>query len=442
MSKVNLVIFGVTSNLAKIKLIPSIFDIFIKNEMYSAGTIYGLYRQDRSADELKQLVFDAVLNKYPDEGKMLEKFWKRFKFLQCDFSNEQDYFKLKELIGEKGLSDRLYYLATHPKLYSDVFRNLEKSGLNNTEKGFVRVLIEKPIGHDLKSSEDLNNVLNEYYCEDQIYRIDHYLAKETIQNILAFRFNNPAFSGILSKDNVDHIQITSAENFGVDTRAGYFDEVGNLRDMGQSHLLQMLAIVTMDSPKIKSRLDIIDGLIAYPDSLVLGAHDGYDKTDTFFAFKAMLNSGKLAGIPVYVRAGKKLKKTVTEVVVVFKGKKKNMLIYRIQPNEGIIVKVKVKKPGEKMSLQTGLMQFCFKEFKSKLMGPYEKIILDAIKGDQTYFNNAAEIRSQWKFIDALKADRSKLVNYADNSWGPIESEEMIKKDGKKWEEPSDIYCNR
>lgn len=442
MERFNFVVFGITSNLAQLKLIPSIFDLFLSNKIDNNNKILGLYRQERSLGEIKEMMYESVSHNRDLQDNDFEKFWEMFDFLNCDFSNEDDYFKIKKKLGEEQIN-KIYYLATHPKLYDSIFNNLEETGLNDQSNGWVRIMIEKPIGTDLKSAEKLNNVLSNYYNENQIFRIDHYLGKETIQNILAFRFNNPIFKDVLNNNNVDHIQVVISETMGIDSRSGYFDEVGNLRDMGQNHVLQMLAFATMEDNNVNSRFNLLNGLVPVPESLVLGNYLGYKKTDTYFAFKLLIGNGSLENVPVYVRCGKKMKASVAEISIVLKPDEKNnqnVLTYRIQPNEGIILKIIVKKPGEKDKLQNCLMQFCFKNLADKLASPYESLILNALSGDQTFFNNAAEVRAQWKIIDGLNADRSKLFEYEENSWGPIEADEMIRKDKREWIVPEESYC--
>lgn len=442
MERFHFVVFGITSNLAQVKLIPAVFDLFLSNKINKNSKIFGLYKQERGIDEIKLMIRNSVSTKDTFTENDFEKFWKMFNFLCCDFANESDYLQIKEVV-ENEKTNKIYYLATHPKLYESIFNNLEKSGLNNQENGWVRVMIEKPIGTDLTSAEKLNQILNNYYSEDQIFRIDHYLGKETIQNILAFRFNNPIFKDVLNNKNVDHIQIIISETGAVDSRSGYFDEVGNLRDMGQNHALQMLAFATMDDANVESRFDLLNSLIPVAESLVLGNYKGYKKIDTYFAFKLLIGKGSFENVPVYIRCGKKMKQTVAEIAVVLKPDEKNnqnVLIYRIQPNEGIILKIIIKKPGEKDKLQSSLMQFCFKSLPDTLANPYERLILDAINGDQTFFNNSAEIRAQWRVIDGLKADRSKLFEYEENNWGPRQSDEMIKKDNREWFVPEEGYC--
>lgn len=440
------VIFGITSNLAKTKLLPALFDLYEKDVLAEGVRFVGVARKSRSREELKDFVCSAIFC----TGNKAAEFIDKIDFLNGDLRDRGFYESLFEKLSRLTDTNRIFYLATHPSLYVDIFRNLSRIGLNKNNSGWVRLMIEKPIGMDLKSAKNLNRLLFKYFEEKQIYRIDHYLAKETIQNVLAFRFNNPIIEKTITGKNIDHVQVTVAENFGSENRNEYYDQVGALRDVGQNHALQMVAIATMCRPKnfddqgiTKKRLEVLENFKPDKDSLVLGQYDGYsyDKkdTNTFFAFKGILGHGKFNGVPVYVRGGKKLKKTVAEIVVVLK-KSANFLVYRIQPNEGIIMNIFIKKPGRGMEVQPSTMEFCFKNITFKIAKPYEKLVLDAIEGDQTYFNDAYEVEAEWKFIDALKAEVVVPVVYRENTWGPKESDKLIEKDGKKWIEPSDLYC--
>jgi len=451
MEKLLIVVVGVTSNLAKIKLIPALYDLYESNQISEDSKILGISRQARGEGELRGMVDEAVISKKSGQVDMsiLNKFWQRFEFINGDLEDEELYKNISTRL-EDG-AQIIFYLATHPAFYESIFNNLNKIGVNRGRFG-VKLMIEKPIGSDLKTARNLNKLLVEYFDESQIYRIDHYLGKETIQNILAFRFNNLIFEKITQSNLIDHIQITMTESFGAEARNAYYDNVGALKDVGQNHLLQMLALVMMDEPKemtneeiTKKRLEVLESLVAEPRSLVLGQYSGYSsekiKTNTYFAFKTSLNRGPMANIPIYVRSGKKLAKSVAEIVVVFKKNNgfENRLIYRIQPNEGIIIRFGVKKPGAGMELEEGLMQFCFRSVNDRLASPYEKLINDAIRGDQTFFNDAKEIEAQWRFIDGLKSGISPIV-YEPGSWGPKEADEMIEKDGRSWVEPNEAYC--
>jgi len=456
MKKFLIVVFGVTSNLAKIKLIPALFGLYSK-ELVKDIRVIGLSFRERSEKEYKQFIRDSIGEKYKDAtAELIEEFIGKFEFANGDVAERSFYDELKEIVDKKGpCKNIIFYLATHPDLYEAIFKNINDSGLAESDNSKIKVMVEKPIGNDYKTARSLNKLMAKYYCEDQIFRIDHYLAKETIQNIMAFRFGNKIFEPIMSNEYIDHIQITASETFGAEARSSYYDKVGALKDVGQNHLLQMLVFATMREPEsfdnqgiTLRRLEVLRSLLPTADKLVLGQYEGYadegdSSTNTFFALKTTLSSGRFEGVPIYIRAGKKLAKDAAQISIVFKNerKKKNVLIFRIQPNEGVVLKILVKKPGMGLSLDEGLMQFCYKSLSSNLINPYEKLIFDALNEDQTFFNDACEVEAQWKFIDALKSETVDLKPYNGGSWGPKEAETLIEQDGREWIEPSDAYCN-
>lgn len=474
-----LIIFGITGNLAQIKLIPALYDMEEKNLLPENMTIIGIARKPMSKEEIKAYLHKVLHlenrhHQHDINKEVFEKLLSRLHYLNGDLDNPDFYNELKqylENLNAQGVKckNRIFYLATYPNLYAEVFNNLQKADLNQEDSGWVRLMIEKPIGNDLASAQELNKLLLKYFNEGQIFRLDHYLGKETLQNILAFRFSNNVFEPMIKKDYIDHIQITAAEDFGIGRRGGYYDTVGALKDVGQNHILQMIAFVTMDAPKnfnnkdiTEQRIKILQELIPVPEKIIFGQYAGYTQeanikpestTDTFFAFKTKLNSERFNGIPIYVRGGKKLNRTVTEISVVFKKPinqlykdhdqemESNALIYRIQPNEGIVLKVLIKEPGHQTELEPTYMQFCYpQDIPHYLPDPYERLISDAIRGDQTFFNDAEEIEAEWKFTDALVKTPKKPVIYAQGSWGPAEANQLIEQDGRKWLEPSIDFC--
>jgi glucose-6-phosphate 1-dehydrogenase len=478
MDKFALVIFGITSNLAQIKLIPALYDMAEDKSLPKGLTVLGISRKPMSKDELRNYLW-AVLNlenyhhKHEIKKDVFEKLVPRFHHLAGEVSDPNLFKKLAEffeLESKKGFDcyNRMYYLATYPNLYKSIFDGLKSNRLDEQRLGWVRLLIEKPIGGDLKSAKKLNQLLDSYFDESQIYRLDHYLGKETLQNILAFRFGNGVFSPLVNRRFVDHIQVTASESFGIGKRGGYYDPTGAFVDVGQNHILQMIAFAAMGAPRefsnaavTRERIEFIKKLRPMPRSLVLGQYEGYtkeehvdpkSKTDTFFSFKTELMGGKLAGVPIYVRAGKALSQTVTEVAIVFKnpasrlfghlegGLRPNILIYRIQPNEGIILQILSKKPGHKIKLVPSFMQFCYRHLPGDLIDPYERLIYDAMEGDQTFFNDAAEVEAEWRFVDAISKGKREPVIYRKGSWGPKEANRIIEADGRKWLTPSMDFC--
>lgn len=475
-----LIIFGITSNLSQIKLIPALYDMEEKGIIPKDMSIVGIARSPMSKDEFKNYLSKILHtenrhHKHEIKQEIFQKLSNRFSYLNGNLDDHNFYKKLNNYLDSltkqgNDCRNKIYYLATYPDLYEHVFNNLEALGMNKQQNGWVRLMIEKPIGNDEQSAKKLNTLLLKYFTEDQIFRLDHYLGKETLQNILTFRFGNEVFEHLINKDHVDQIQITAAEDFGIGKRGGYYDSVGALKDVGQNHLLQMLAFATMESPDnfnsteiANKRTEILKHLVPMPDKLVLGQYEGYlneenvkknSTTDTFFAFKTEINNERFKGVPIYIRGGKKLYQTVTEISIVFKDKPRklfneipgwdepNVLIYRIQPNEGIVLKILTKKPGSKNAPEPTYMQFCYRQdMPHYLPDAYERLISDAIKGDQTFFNDATEVETEWKFIDPLAKNNKKPIIYKPGSWGPKESDELLEKDGRKWLEPSMQFCN-
>lgn len=478
----SLVIFGITSNLAQKYIIQALYDMEEKGALPEKMQIVGNARKPLSEDEFKKYIIEA-LNKenrhhqHEIKDEVVQKLLKKMHYLDGHLDNPDFYIKLKDFLDKiskstPGKDDRIYYLATYPDLYKSIFENLKTQGLTEEDHGFVRLMIEKPLGNDLKSATQINELLARYFKQSQIYRMDHYLGKETLQNILTFRFGNGLFEPLINKEYVDHIQITAAEDFGIGTRGGFYDIVGCLKDVGQNHQMQMLAFAAMDAPSefsneavTSQRLKIIKSLKADPTKVVFGQYKGYkeeenvtpdSKTDTFYAFKTEIENERFRGVPIYVRAGKEINQTVTEISIVFKtphnrlfkdlnkGMEPNVLIYRLQPNEGIVVRFLTKKPGT-VELEENFLQYCYRADASNhshhIPDPYERLILDAIRGDQTFFADAEEIEASWKLVDTLIKARKNPIVYEKGSWGPKEADELIESDGRKWLEPSNAFCN-
>lgn len=462
-----LVIFGITSNLAQIKLIPALYDIIEKDLLPENTNIIGVARSPQSdswiIDYFHQILHQENRHhKHSINEDVFSKLSKKLTYLNGQLDDVNFYKKLSEKISNLNSKNTIFYLATYPELYRLIFENLKAIGLNKQDKGFTRIMIEKPIGDNFQSAKKLNEMLEEYFTEDQIYRLDHYLGKETLQNILTFRFGNDLFEPMINKEHVDHIQITASEDFGIGRRGGYYDKVGALKDVGQNHQLQMLAFATMDAPAeftnkavTTERLKILKSLVSDPQKIVFGQYEGYQneenvdkqsQTDTFYALKTFINNERFKDVPIYIRAGKMLKETVTEISIVFKapknrlfkqldcGDKPNVLIYRIQPNEGIVLKTLTKKPGHKLELDYSYMQYHYR-FVDQLPDAYEKLISDCIRGDQTFFNDASEVEAQWKFIDPLFDAKKEIFKYKPGSWGPSEADKLIQEDNREWLEP-------
>ncbi len=474
MEPFTLIIFGITSNLAQKYLLPALYDLTANGLLPKDTVIVGVARQPRSIDEIREFVQGTLhLQNRHHTHEIKEDIWQNLSqkiyYLDGNLDDPKFYQKLTSFLKDTP-QKQIFYLATYPDLYKSIFDNLKAAYLTNQTNGWTRLMIEKPIGQDLESAHKINQLLSEYFSEDQIYRLDHYLGKETLQNIITFRFGNGIFEPLINKDHIDHIQITAAEDFGIGLRGGYYDTIGALKDVGQNHLLQMLALATMDAPSeftnnaiTAERIKIFQQLVPIPEKVVFGQYEGYGSeesvdpkstTDTFFAFKAEIANARFKGVPIYIRGGKKLAQTVTEIAIVFKkpinrlfkhlecGEEPNILIYRIQPNEGIVLKILTKVPGHELQLKPQYMQFCYRQDPSghALPDPYERLLFDAIKGDQTFFTDALEVEAEWKFIDPLVAAKKEPFIYKPGSWGPKEAEELIAEDGRCWLEPSMEFC--
>ena len=478
MDSLQLVIFGITGNLVQKYILQALYDMAEKGLLPENLSVVGNARKPKSESEFQEylsevLHADNLHHKHPIDPQVFQKLASKISYIDGNLDDPDFYVRLKDYLNSLSPTEkvnRIFYLATYPELYKHVFENLKLQGLNTQDNGYVRLMIEKPFGHDLKSAQDLNQLLKDYFSEDQIYRMDHYLGKETLQNILTFRFGNGIFEPLMNNQYVDHIQITASEDFGIGKRGGYYDTVGALKDVGQNHQLQMLAFATMDAPSeftnhevTSERIKILKNLLADPNNVVFGQYQGYNQeenvdrnsqTETFYALKTEIQTPRWQGVPIYIRAGKKLKQTATEIAIVFKlsanrlfkdqqaGMEPNVLFFRIQPNEGIVLRILSKKPGHGVELEPTYMQFCYRQDPTyhTLPDPYERLISDAIRGDQTFFNAGEETEAQWAFTDPLSAAKHQVETYETGSWGPKNADDLIQQDGRKWLEHSEQFC--
>jgi glucose-6-phosphate 1-dehydrogenase len=470
--KTVIVIFGITGNLAKLKVIPALYDLFNNQTLDSQTEIIGIGRKKYKPEEFAIYVL-TMISEYAEKQKIalnpkfLNLFLSNLKYIDGDTTKNGIFKKISRHLKKNSSSNLIFYLATYPSLYKTIFTNLQKEGMTKIKNGWVKILIEKPLGVDLSSARELNQTMSQFFDEKQIFRLDHYLGKETLQNILAVRFGNSIFEPLFNAQFVDHIQITMAEDFGIGERGEYFDCAGEIRDTGQNHMLQMLTLMTMDSPSkmtseeiAKERIKILSSLEPNLKEIIFGQYEGYRKeknvnsgslTDTFFALKTKLNDSKFKDVPIYLRAGKMLKMTATEIAIVFKktnnslfnrfeNQSPNALIFRVSPNEGVVLKFLAKKPGSNKQLESSTMEFCYRSFTSSLPNPYVTLIADAILGNQTFFNDAREVEAQWKFVDQLINLNKKPIIYPAFSWGPKEATDLIEKDGRRWIDPSEAFC--
>lgn len=464
-----LVIFGASGDLTARKLLPSLFELHVRELLPEHFCILGAARTDYTdeeyrAEERKQIL-EASKNKELDEAQ-LDSFLRRVFYLAFDSTNSAEYGKLKERIRflqqQEQLPDRvIYYLATPPLMYELVPTCLQENGMNVPEKedGWRRVIVEKPFGTSLESAQRLNQHLCKIFDEKEIYRIDHYLGKETVQNILVLRFSNGIFEPLWNRNYVDSVEISASETLGVENRGKYYDGAGALRDMIQNHLMQLMAFTTMESPSVFDPEPIRDEIVKVFRALrpyqpkeidkliVRGQYDGYrqeknvapdSNTETYVAMKMFIDNWRWSGVPFYIFTGKKLPEKTSEIVVNFKstphqlfagqcsGSSCNKLIIRIQPNESITLKFGLKMPGAGFTVKQVGMDFRYDSLsKSYLPDAYERLLLDAMLGDSTLYARSDALEASWKLIDPIlrhwQEEGSKnLFFYEPGEDGPLE----------------------
>lgn len=485
-----LVIFGITGDLAVKKLIPSLFSLYKQKQLPKDFFIVGFSRRDFYDKDVRSY-FENLKNKTDWED-----FVKHLYYQKGDFSSESGYLELikkLEKIDEKmgACITRFFYLATPPIYYDNILDYLKQTKLSegcgpsldhlekhgeDKRKGeehyykWTRIIIEKPFGKDLETAIALDKKLSRMFEEKQIFRVDHYLGKETVQNMMAFRFANGIFDPVWNKNYIDHVQITFAEKKGVEGRGSFFDGVGILRDIAQNHLMQLISAVAMEMPRSFSKEGIRDSRAEVIKSIrnvkeeevcryvVRGQYGGYKKeknvdpnsnTETFIAMKMFVDSERFENVPFYIRAGKKMPEDFVEISIVFIQtchilfkeygcpEVGNVLRIRIQPDEGISIRFIAKKPGPKLDLGSVNMKFSYKEsFEHSGIEAYEKILLDIFSGEQMLFNRSDELSASWDFITrilkGLKKQKGEIVEYEAGSWGPKQADELIQRDNKKW----------
>ena len=468
-----LVLFGATGDLAKNKLIPSLFTLFKKKQLPDDFFIFGFARR-----AMTDVEFGNFFPEYASHPAWQE-FIKHLYYQQGLFDEEKGY---RELVGKLQTIDaqvgacvtRIFYLATPPANYDAILDNLVKSklseGCGQGSNKWTRIAIEKPFGKDLQSAKELDEKLATIFEEKQIFRVDHYLGKETVQNLLVFRFANGIFDPIWNREYLDHVQITWSEKKGIGNRGKFFDGVGMLRDVGQNHLMQLIAAVTQEMPKSFSQEGVRDvrakaiANIACIDKedvsqrVVRGQYEGYraekdveeaSTTETFVAMKVFMHSDRFAHVPFYVRMGKGMAENKAEIHLVFKQtchvlfreigcpEVGNVLTIRIQPNEGISMKMIAKTPGSQVALTPVDMHFMYSEqFGTQGIDAYEKVLTDIIIGDQMLFNRSDELVASWEFIEKIingwEVSKQPVVPYKMGTMGPREANDLIEKDGRKW----------
>ena len=484
-----LIIFGVTGDLARKKLMPAVYDLANRGLLPPGFALVGFARRDWVDQDFAQVVHDAVAQyaRTPFDENVWKQLAEGIRFVQGEFDDDKAFAELKKTLEEldqtRGtMGNHAFYLSIPPKSFPQVTEQLRRSGLADEVDGaWRRVVIEKPFGSDLTTARELNDVVESVFPPDCVFRIDHYLGKETVQNILALRFANQLYEPIWNANYVDHVQITMAEDIGVGGRAGYYDGIGAARDVIQNHLLQLLALTAMEEPvsfaakDLRAEKEKVLSAIHLPKDLshstargqyasgwqggekVVGflEEDGMNHeslTETFAAIRLDIGTRRWAGVPFYLRAGKRLGRRVTEIAVVFKRAPQNLfaesqtsalgqnaLVIRVQPDEGVTIRFGSKVPGAGMQVRDVTMDFGYGHaFTEASPEAYERLILDVLLGDPPLFPRHQEVELSWKILDPIEeywATQGQPEQYRPGTWGPASADELLARDGRVWRRP-------
>ncbi len=491
------VIFGATGDLTHRKLVPALYNLMQDGDLPHGSTLVGFARRDKS-DEVFRKELEEAARKYSRQG-INDELWKHFQdsifYHRSEFGSPEGYARLRDRLDqidrERGSGgNRLFYLSAGPEQFEPILTQLKEAGLTKARDGsWARVIVEKPFGTDLATAQHLNSVVRNAFDETATFRIDHYLGKETAQNIMVLRFANALFEHLWNHRYIDHVQITAGETLGVENRAGYYETSGALRDMVQNHLMQLLTLIAMEPPtdlsadavrdeKVKvlrslrrlSPADVVKHVVRgqYTEGSINGkAVAGYrqepnvnpeSQTETYAALRVLIDNWRWADVPFYIRVGKRLPKSGTEIGVHFKNApgvlfnrdlsrdgdstrdgSQNVLVIRIQPDEGVSLRMQSKMPGTSVRIQPVKMDFSYgTSFGKASPEAYERLLLDAMSGDATLFARRDEVEEAWRFIDDIEqtwhapGSKAPLTFYPAGSWGPTEADALIEADGRAW----------
>ena len=482
-----IVIFGASGDLTHRKLIPALYNLYKIGRLSENFSVLGVARSDLNDETFREKMREALIHNEETTPDTLDAFCSHLYYQAVNTSNAQDYGKLVPRLDElhdkyQTCGNTLYYMSTPPSLYGVIPECLAAHGLNTEEYGWKRIIVEKPFGYDEKTAQALDVQIHRFFEEHQIYRIDHYLGKETVQNLLVLRFSNGWFEPLWNRNFIDYVEITGAESIGVEERGGYYDGSGAMRDMFQNHLLQVLAMVAMEPPAIINANSMRDEVAKVMHSLrpltaedmehnlVLGQYTaaeingkmekGYleekgvpadSRTETYIALRCEIENWRWAGVPFYVRTGKRLPARVTEIVIHFKttphpvfsqNAPENKLIIRIQPDEAISMRFGLKKPGAGFEAKEVSMDFRYADLAgAQVLTAYERLLLDAMKGDATLFARTDAVHAAWKFVQPIldyKANSGRIHEYEAGTWGPVAADKLIAKQGKVWRKPTGL----
>ena len=482
-----IVIFGASGDLTHRKLIPALYNLYKIGRLSENFSVLGVARSELNDETFREKMREALIHNEETTPESLDAFCSHLYYQAVNTSEALDYGKLVPRLDDlhdkyQTCGNTLYYMSTPPSLYGVIPECLAAHGLNTEEYGWKRIIVEKPFGYDEKTAQALDVQIHRFFEEHQIYRIDHYLGKETVQNLLVLRFSNGWFEPLWNRNFIDYVEITGAESIGVEERGGYYDGSGAMRDMFQNHLLQVLAMVAMEPPAIINANSMRDEVAKVMHSLrpltaedmehnlVLGQYtaaeingrmeNGYleekgvpadSRTETYIALRCEIENWRWAGVPFYVRTGKRLPARVTEIVIHFKttphpvfsqNAPENKLIIRIQPDEAISMRFGLKKPGAGFEAKEVSMDFRYADLAgAQVLTAYERLLLDAMKGDATLFARTDAVHAAWKFVQPIldyKANGGRIHEYEAGTWGPVAADKLIAKQGKVWRKPTGL----